>query len=106
MDPGPSAHYIYGEIVSFSAMLGAFMDFLPKIAAGVAVLWYIILIIESRTAISVWARLKIRQDAHRARELIRADAQSAQVDIKIRAIEAAEAVEKAADKRKREMFND
>ena len=82
---GPSTHYIYGEVVTALALVGSFLDYIPKVAALVAVLWYIILITESRTGAAILARLRIKREANVAR-----------IEVHTRAVEAAEIVKEVA----------
>jgi hypothetical protein len=85
-ETGPSAHYLYGEAVTLAALVGSFMDYIPRLAALVAVVWYVILIIESRTGSAILARLKIK----------RAEV-FAQSELHARAAEAAETIKEQAE---------
>lgn len=49
-------HDWLGDAASASAIVGSFLNLLPKLAAVVALLWYCILIWESRTSLSWRAR--------------------------------------------------
>ena len=44
-----TATWIWGEVASVSLIVGAFMQILPGVATCLAVVWYCILIYESRT---------------------------------------------------------
>lgn len=39
-----SAVYAGGQLTAFVAIVGAFADILPRVAAGLAVLWYLVLL--------------------------------------------------------------
>ena len=85
-EASPSAHYLYGEAVTLAALVGSFMDYIPRIAALVAVVWYVILIIESKTGSAVLERLKIKRAAV-----------FAQSELHARAAEAAEVIKEQAE---------
>jgi hypothetical protein len=88
--PYPSYHYIVGEVASALAIVGAFFAYLPALATLLAILWYVILIIESRTGAALLARIRIKREAATQRSVVKEHALLAAETIKEQATIAAE----------------
>ena len=72
LDVAGTATWIWGEVASLLLIAGAFMQILPGVATCLAIVWYVILIYESRTMQRARAaRHKVREAAHEAANKVR-----------------------------------
>lgn len=46
--PGGPAPYFFGEVASLAVIAGAFTQILPTIATCLAIVWYVLMLIEAR----------------------------------------------------------
>ncbi len=89
-------HYLVGEVASLLAIIGALVSWLPAVATALAIMWYVILIIESRTGAAMLARLRIRREAIVARVSIQEAAHEARATVKEQALIATETIKEQA----------
>ena len=88
--------YLAGELASAAAIVAAFFSYLPAIATLMAIVWYAILIIESRTGAAWLARMRIRHEATIAKSVVSTEAHIAKAEIKEQALIATETIKEQA----------
>ncbi len=81
-------HYLVGELTSIAAIIGAFLSYLPAIATLLAIVWYLILIFESRTFARL-ARHKIKEAELDARATLEMAATKAHTELRTAKVVAA-----------------